>query len=110
MVRITTYEDLSQVSDGKILPYLENLLSEILKQYDCSDCSIEAVGAIYFIEGIKDLDLYQDMELSSPLDQSRFEWIEEIEGFYCNGCVVINNDTAINLIGKREYFIRFTED
>ena len=58
-----------------------------------------------------DFDKFKEFHLSAPLSESRFEWIEDVGNGYVNGCVVIDNDTAINLVGKKELFKDFiTED
>ena len=47
---------------------------------------------------------YQAIGLSVPITESRFEWIEEIGHGYSNGCIVLNNEKAINIIAKTALF------
>ena len=94
---------MAEIDDKTIIPYIKNLLSNIQKAH-CPDLSLESVGAIYFLENEKDFDDFKKFGLSSPLCEERFEWIEKIGNGYSDGCIVINNDFAINLIGKSEFF------
>lgn len=112
MIKITKPEDLEKIHDENIKPYICNLLNYILTEYKkyCPDSSVNDIGAIFLLESETDWDLYAEMGLSLPISEKCFEWIETIEnGHYCNGCIVIDNDTAINIIGKREYFENFRE-
>lgn len=103
MIVITKYDDIAKIKDKKIIPYIESLVSDILKSHSLN-CSFETVGGIFFLESEKDFDNYKEFGLSSPLCEDRFEWIEEIGNGYSSGCIVINNDFAINIIGKTEFF------
>lgn len=105
MIKLTDLDDLKKISALDIKPYIERFMTDILHEYDdfCPDCSLESIGAIYFIEQKNDIQNYKEFGLSSPLCESQFEWIEYIDD-YINGCIVINNDFAINIIGKKEYF------
>lgn len=113
MIKITKTKDLEFIHDSEIRPYISNLLNQILSEYKrfCPDSSTDDIGAIFLLESESDYVLYSEMGLSTPLAENRFEWIESIEnGRYCNGCIVIDNDRAVNIIGRKEYFERFTED
>ena len=103
MIVITKSDDLAKIKEKSVIPYIKNLLSNIQKAY-CPDRSLESVGAIYFLENEKDFDDFKKFGLSSTLCEERFEWIEEICNGYSDGCIVINNDFAINIIGKSEFF------
>ncbi|PKD27389.1 hypothetical protein RB5AMG_02078 [Ruminococcus bromii] len=103
MIKIVKPDDVLKINDKAIIPYINNLISSILYSY-CANRSIEAAGAIYFLEYSSDFNKYKEMGLSSPLCEKRFEWIEEIGNGYSDGCIVINNDFAINIIGKTEFF------
>ena len=103
MIKIVKPEDVLKINDKAIIPYINNLISNILSSY-CANRSFEAVGAIYFLESSNDFDKYEKMGLSFPLCEKRFEWIEKIGNGYSDGCIVINNDFAINIIGKTEFF------
>lgn len=103
MIVITKADDLDKIKEKSVIPYIKNLLSNIQKAY-CPDRSLESVGAIYFLENEKDLEDFKKFGLSSPICEERFEWIEEICNGYTDGCIVINNDFAINIIGKSKFF------
>ncbi len=112
MIKIAKISDLDNITETKILPYLKALINHILSEYKeicCSD-SIEKFGAIFFIENTSDFDLYKEMGLSSPLNEKRFEYIDEIRDDYYNGLIVLDNERCINLIGKKEYFSKLLED
>ena len=96
MIVITKADDLAKIKEKHVIPYIKNLLSNIQKAY-CPARSLESVGAIYFLENEKDFDNFKKFGLSSPL-------FEEICNGYSDGCIVINNDFAINIIGKSEFF------
>lgn len=103
MIVITKADDLAKIKENTIIPHIKILLSNIQKAY-CPDCSLESVGAIYFLENEKDFDDFKKFGLSFPLCEKRFECIEEICNGYSDGCIIINNDFAINIIGKSEFF------
>ena len=111
MVKITLPEHLQFVRDEAVRPYIQNLLETVLREYSdfCPNSSIEEIGAIFVLEAESDWNLYKEMELSSPPTQERFEWIEPVTGGYRNSCIVLDNDRAINIIGKEEYFMKFKE-
>ena len=48
--------------------------------------------------------------LSIPVNKSRFEWIECIEHGFVNSCIVLDNDKAINIIGRKECFEHLMEE
>ena len=111
MIKITKIENIKQIQDKNIIPYIRNLIEQILVEYkDYSpNGSIEAVGGIYFVES--KIDLYSiESKLSINVNKNRFEWIEKVDYGYVDACVVINNEKAINIIGKRELFVEFMED
>ncbi|MBQ7115009.1 MAG: hypothetical protein IJN94_01185 [Clostridia bacterium] len=112
MIKIAKISDLDNITDTKILPYLNALVEHILSEYEqiCCSNSIERFGAIFFIENESDFDLYKKMGLSSPLNERRFEYIDEIRGDYYNGLIILDNERCINLIGKKEYFSKLLED
>ena len=111
MKKITSREHLKEILDTDIYQYIQNLLEYYLKEYSqfCPDSSIEEIGAIFLLEQETDFSMYQEMGLSSPITESCFEWVETVEHGYCNGCIVIDNDRAINIIGKQEYFNKLKE-
>ena len=111
MVKITRLEHLEQVPEKEIVPHIKNLLEYLLEEYKeyCPNASIESIGAIYLISSKSDLDNHFGFGLSMPIDESRFEWIEYIGNNFVNSCIVLDNDRAINIIGRREYFEHLME-
>lgn len=103
MIIISRLEDVSKIRDKDIKPYITDYVNYLIQTY-CANDSIEAVGAIYYFESIDDFMEYQAIGLSVPITESRFEWIEEIGHGYSNGCIVLNNDKAINIIAKTALF------
>lgn len=103
MIKIIKPDDISNVKDKKVIPYIENLIQTILTAY-YPNSSLEAVGAIYFLEDENDINLYDEMGLSSPINENRFDWLQKFADDYVYGCIVIDNDFAINIMGKQEYF------
>ena len=112
MIKITNLKDIEKIDDTNISPYLKALVNHILSEYEdvCRSDSIEKFGAIFFIENTSDFDLYKEMGLSSPLNEKRFEYIDEIRDDYYNGLIILDNERCINLIGKKEYFSKLLED
>ena len=85
MIEILTPDDVSKIKDCYIAEYIKNLLTNLLTQ--TSDCSLETVGGIFYVENEKD-----------------FEWINLIGNDFLDGCIVLDNDKAINIVGKADYF------
>ena len=107
MIKITAPDDLKKVEHTDAYPYIRDLLEYLLKQQneDCPDLSTpNEIGAFFLLEQESDWESYRDMGFLSPITESRFEWIEEIGFGYTSGIIVINNDLAITIIGKSEYF------
>ena len=110
MLTITTLKDVEQVKSPYLAGYIRNLVEHLLKEYHnyCAD-SLEAIGAIFVLEDREDWNLYSEMGLSCPPSESRFEWIEDIGNGFCNGCIVLDNDRGIDIIGKQEHFYSLYE-
>lgn len=109
MIKIQRALDLKRIKNKYLQKYISDLLQYLFKTYEVDN--IERFGAIFYIEAKVDFDKFKEFHLSAPLSESRFEWIEDVGNGYVNGCVVIDNDTAINLVGKKELFKDFiTED
>ena len=106
MVKITRLEHLEQVPEKKIVPYIAKILESFLEEYKdyCPNGSIETIGAFFFIDSKDDLKNYMGFGLENPLDKSHIEWKTNIGNGYASICVVLDNDSAINIIGKEEYF------
>lgn len=109
MIKITKYDDIEKIKDNKIIAYIKSLVSDILKAYSLNR-SFESVGGIFVLENEKDFENFKESGLSSLLCEDRFEWIEEIGNGYSDGCIVINNDFAINIIAKTEIFKKGVSD
>jgi hypothetical protein len=108
MKKIEKYSDLEGIKEETVYGYVKNLLEELFETYEVD--SIEEYGAIFFIEKEEELLQHREFYLSLPLREQRFEWIDEVGNGYVNGCIVIDNERAINLIGKAEYFTKYMED
>lgn len=106
MIKITGMEDLDKIQNADVVPYIKNLLEYLLKEYSdyCPNGSIESIGVIFFLESGEDLKQYTKLGLSSPITESQLEWVVDIGHGYLNACIVLDNDRAINIIGKAEYF------
>lgn len=102
MIEILTPDDVSKIKDCYIAEYIKNLLTNLMTQ--TSDCSLETVGGIFYVENEKDFDNYKKFGLSSKITESRFEWINLIGNDFLDGCIVLDNDRAINIVGKADYF------
>lgn len=112
MIKIKCISDLEKIHDEIIKPYISKLLQYILTEYArlCPDSATEEIGAIFIWESKSDYVLYEEMGLSLPLTESRFECIDDIGNGYCNGCIVLDNDRAINIIGKHKFFDKLREE
>lgn len=53
MIEILTPDDVSKIKDCYIAEYIKNLLTNLLTQ--TSDCSLETVGGIFYVENEKTL-------------------------------------------------------
>lgn len=103
MIIISFQEDIQKIPDKQIVPYIQAMLDDLLK-ICFPDRSIESVGEIFFLEKPEDLKSFFNNALSSPIKEERFEWIESVDREYSNGCVVLNNEKAINIIGRTKFF------
>lgn len=65
MIEILTPDDVSKIKDCYIAEYIKNLLTNLLTQ--TSDCSLETVGGIFYVENEKDFDNYKKFGLSSKI-------------------------------------------
>ena len=106
VIRITCVKDLDSVTDTCIKKHIESQLNYLLNTYveECSEGSIESIGAIFYVEKSSDFESYTQFGLSSPITEERFEYIELLEDGYCKGLIVIDNERAIELIGKKNAF------
>ena len=103
MIIVRTMQEVDNIPVKSVVPYVRSLITNILNAYS-SNGSIETVGAVYFLEGEDDVRNYQALGLHEPISEELFEYIFPINEEYSDGCIVINNDYAINLIAKSKYF------
>lgn len=106
MIKIACKNDLSLVVDDCIKKHIKNQLNYLINTYreECSEGSIESIGAIFYVENSSDFDDYTQFGLSSPINEERFEYIEQIAGDYYRGLIVLNNEKVIELIGIKDVF------
>lgn len=106
MIKIICVKDLDSVTDTCIKKHIEIQLKYLLNTYieECSEGSIESIGAIFYVEKSSDFDDYTQFGLSSPITEKRFEYIELLEDGYCKGLIVIDNEKVIELIGNKSAF------
>ena len=109
MILINTRKDIGKIKDRFIQKYIENLFDRLIKEYSdcCANGNLEPIGAIYYVESSMNFESFESFGLSCPITENRFEFIEDIGNNYCNGCIVISNDIAINIISKKENFINY---
>lgn len=106
MIKITEKADLKRLSSyPKAHKYISKLLEDLLCDYSeyCADCSIRAIGAIYFMESLKDFEDYKALGLEQSLLDTIIEWTN-IQEDICVICVVISNDYAINIVCERDLY------
>ncbi len=106
MIKITSKKNLLVVSDACIKKHIETQLNYLLNTYieECSEGSIESIGAIFYIENSSDFDDYTHFGLSSPINEERFEYIEQITGGYFRGIIAIDNGKIIEIYGEESVF------
>ena len=100
MIKVTAREDLNSLTSyPKAYDYISGLLDELLYDYKeyCVDCSIRAIGAIYYMESLKDFEDYKSLGLEQSLKDTVIEWTN-IKEDICVICMVISNDYAINIV------------
>lgn len=106
MIRITKSVDLKQLSNHpKISEYIIDLLNRLISEYSeyCPDCSIAQIGAILFLEDLKDFEDYKAIGLYQELSSESFEWQTSFEE-YLISCLVIDNDYSVNLVCTKELY------
>lgn len=106
MIKITEKADLKRLSSyPKAHKYISKLLEDLLCDYSeyCADCSIRAIGAIYFMECLNDFEDYKSLGLEQSLKNTIVEWTN-IQEDICIICVVISNDYAINIVCERDLY------
>ena len=109
MILITKQTDLEMIVDNDIKPKINDLLQYYLKEYStfCAEGTILPLGAIIVLEDNNDWNMLSGYGITLPNNSDDFEWINTFSDGYKNGCIVIDNDRALNIIGKDEFFQRF---
>ena len=107
MIKIACKDDLDLIADVCIKKHIENQLNYLLNtyKYECSEGSIESIGAIFYVESSSDFYDYTQFGLSSPIN----EYIEQIAGGYCRSLIALNNENVIEIIGKKDIFDSITK-
>ena len=109
MIKLLEKYDLDKVKDKILREYAERIMEDVMN-YSAVD-SLGSVGAIFVLESEDDLNYPELFGLSSPIKESRFEWIDPIANAeYMDGVIVIDNSVSISIIGKSEYFRRILEE
>lgn len=112
MIVITKQTDLEMIVDNDIKPKINDLLQYFLKEYStfCAEGTILPLGAIIVLEDNNDWSMLSAYRITVPKNSYDFEWINTFSDGYKIGCIVIDNDRALNIIGKDEFFNDFMED
>lgn len=100
MIKITEKADLKRLSSyPKAYKFISKLLEDLLCDYSeyCADCSIRAIGAIYFMECLNDFEDYKSLGLEQSLQDTIIEWTN-VKDDICVICIVISTDYAINIV------------
>lgn len=100
MIKITEKADLKRLlSYPKAHKYISKLLEGLLCDYSeyCADCSIRAIGAIYYMESIEDFENHKALGLEQSIQDTIIEWTNVKEDI-CVICIVISTDYAINIV------------
>lgn len=106
MIKVTKRDDLNGLTSyPKAYDYISGLLDDLLCDYKeyCADCSIRAIGAIYYLESLKDFEDHKSLGLEQSLKDTVIEWTS-IKEDICVICVVISNDYAINIVCERALY------
>lgn len=106
MIKVTEKADLKRLlSYPKAYKDIIKLLEDLLCDYSeyCADGSIRAIGAIYFMECLKDFEDYKSLGLEKSLKNTIIEWTN-IQKDICVICVVVSNDYAINIVCERDLY------
>lgn len=109
MIKVTERKDLKSLSSyPKAYDYISKLLEGLLCDYKeyCADCSIRAIGAIYFMESLKDFEDYNALGLEKSIQDTIIEWTNVKEDI-CVICIVISNDYAINIVCEKALYQQF---
>ncbi len=109
MIKIVEKYDLEKVGDKILRERAEKIINDVMN-YSAVD-SLESVGAIFVLESEDELTNPEPFGLSRPIKESHFEWLDPFANAkYMDGVIVIDNDYAISIIGKSEYFRRILEE
>ena len=109
MIKLLDKYDLYLVEDKILRERAEKIMDDVMN-YSAVD-SLESVGAIFVLESADELTHPELFGLSESIRESRFEWLDPFANAkYLDGVIVIDNDYAISIIGKSEYFKHITEE
>lgn len=111
MIMVTEREDLKGLTNyTKAHDYISSLLEDLLCDYKeyCADCSIRAIGAIYFMERLEDFKDYKALGLEQSIQDTIIEWTNVKEDI-CVICIVISTDYAINIICENALYIHWSD-
>ncbi len=109
MIKIVEKFDLARVRDKILRERAEKIIDDVMN-YSAVD-SLESVGAIFVLESADELLNPEPFGLSGPIRESQFEWLDPFANAkYMDGVIVIDNDYAISIIGKSEYFKHIMEE
>lgn len=106
MIKVIEREDLKNLLGyPKAYDCISKLLEDLLCDYKeyCADCSIRAIGAIYFMESLKDFEDYDALGLAQSLKDAVIKWTN-IKEDICVICIVISTDYAINIVCERALY------
>lgn len=106
MIKVTERKDLKSLSSyPKAYDYISKLLEDLLCDYKeyCADCSIRAIGAIYYMERLEDFKNYKALGLEQSIQDTIIEWTNVKEDI-CVICIVVSNDYAINIVCERALY------
>lgn len=105
MIVITKERDLESIVDENIKLKISDLLQYFLKEYSafCAGGSIEPLGAIIFIQTSDDFNELSKFGVTVPLTTKMFEWLQPFSHNFLLGCLVLDNDRAINIIFNKSF-------
>ena len=112
MIKVTARENLNSLTSyPKAYDYISKLLEDLLCDYKeyCADCSIRAIGAIYFMERLEDFKNYKALGLGQNIQDAVIEWTCVKEDI-CVICIVISTDYAINIVCENALFRQWCEN
>lgn len=112
MITITKISDLEKIENEAIKEKIKNLLDYFLKVYNdfCADGDISPIGAIIFIEKPADFNKLSKFGVTVPITLKMFEWIQPFLDNFLSACIVLDNDSAINIIFNKSFLGEIKEN